>query len=294
MNNPVSTCRVVVAVAFGVSACGVADSDSSLWKQTKDLGGGKQFQPGQGSGSGGAPGTAAGGDPNVPPGQGGMAMGSGNAPPMGAGGMFGGGNGGSGEVPPGAGGFFPGAGGAFVGAGGANIGTGGFNAGAGGANNGTGGTMVTGNSGKCTFSFDVTTVTARGRYAPVNVGAIWISDAQNKFVKTLRWWGNIRLSNATAWVQASGNNKTDAVSGASRTGHGMLNAKWDCTDVSKNAVADGQYVAHVTFAESDANPFFPGTPIQASVNFTKAPGGADAPGTDTANFTGMHAKLTVP
>jgi hypothetical protein len=24
------------------------------------------------------------------------------------------------------------------------------------------------------------------------------------------------------------------------------------------------------------------------------PGGADAPGTDTANFTGMHAKLTVP
>jgi hypothetical protein len=153
---------------------------------------------------------------------------------------------------------------------------------------------ITGNSGKCTFSFDVTTVTARGRYAPVNVGAIWISDAQSKFVKTLRWWGRVRLSNATAWTQATGSNKTDAVSGASRTSHGQLNATWDCTDVGKNAVADGQYVAHVTFAESDANPFFPGTPIQASVNFTKSSAGADAPGQDTANFTSMHVKLTVP
>jgi len=40
-----------------------------------------------------------------------------------------------------------------------------------------------------------------------------------------------------------------------------MNAVWDCTDVSKNAVPDGAYVAHVTFAESDANIFFGGTPI---------------------------------
>jgi hypothetical protein len=36
------------------------------------------------------------------------------------------------------------------------------------------------------------------------------------------------------------------------------------------------------------------TPIQASVNFTKSPAGGDVMGTDTANFTGMHVKLSVP
>jgi hypothetical protein len=289
--------RLVFVSVLGVSACGVSDTDSSLWAQTKDLGG-TQFDPTQhqGPGAAGMQAMGAGGDTNPNLGQGGTPPGSGNAPPVGAGGStFMGGTGGSTELPPGSGGFVTGSGGSFVGMGGMNVGSGGFNVGAGGASPGTGGMQVTGNSGKCTFSFDVTTVTARGRYAPANVGAIWISDASSKFVKTLRIWGTIRLSNATAWTQATSSNRTDAVTGATRPSHGALNAKWDCTDTSKNAVPDGNYVVHVTFTESDANPFFGGgTPIQASVNFTKAAAGADVPGTDTANFTGMHVKLTVP
>ena len=287
--------RLVFASALGVSACGVSNTDSSLWTQTKDLGG-THFNPtqNQGSGSAGAEATGAGGNANPNPGQGGMPPGGGNAPPVGAGGFVGGGNGGSNELPPGSGGFVSGSGGSFVGMGGFNVGSGGVNVGAGGASPGSGG-MQTGNSGKCTLSFDVTTVTARGRYAPANVGAIWISDASSKFVKTLRIWGTIRLSNATAWTQATNSNRTDAVSGATRTSHGALNANWDCTDTSKNAVPDGNYVVHITFTETDANPFFGGgTPIQASVNFTKSAAGADVMGTDTANFTGMHVKVTVP
>ena len=296
MTNPLRTSILVVGLGACVASCGVAESDSSLWKQTKDYGG-TQYQPnpgGPGPGASGSPAMGEGGAANIPPGQGGAPPGTGNTSSVGTGGFVGGGNGGSGQVFPGAGGFATGAGGFFPGAGGAMFGAGGFNVGAGGGSPGTGGMPITGNSGKCDFTFDVTTVTARGRYAPVNVGAVWISDAQNKFVKTLNWWGRIRLSNATAWTQATGSNKTDAVSGASRTGHGQLMPapKWDCTDVSKNAVPDGAYVVHVTFAESDANPFFPGTPIQASVNFTKSSAPADVMGQDTANFTGMHVKLT--
>ncbi len=190
----------------------------------------------------------------------------------------------------------PGGAGGIASAGGGDSG-GGFNAtggtsASGGAISGMGGS-ISGNSGKCTFSFDVTTVTAHGRYAPSNVGAVWISDAQNKFVKTLRWWGLKELRQAIAWTQATGSNKVDAVSGATRSAHGpLMTTAWNCTDVAENAVPDGNYVVHVTFAESDATPFV--TAIQASVPFTKSASGADAMGQDTANFTSMRVKLTVP
>ena len=279
----------VYLLALGACACGVADSDASLWQQTKDLGG-KQFQvtgTGTPQGGGGEPAVGAGGmaNPNpVPttplPGAGGMMnpnpipSSSGGFPPFGAGGAGGSvvfGNGGM-VVLPGAGGMMPGAGGMMQGMGG----------------------MIGGNSGKCTLTFNATTVTARGTYAPRNVGGIWITDSSNKFVKTLHIWGSIRLNNATAWVQGSGNNRVDAVTGGTRTSHGPIDGKWDCTDVSHNAVPDGNYVAHITFTESDANPFFGGTPIQTTANFTKSSAGSDGNGTDTANFTGTHVKLTVP
>ena len=165
---------------------------------------------------------------------------------------------------------------------------------------GAAGAPPMGNSGKCTFTFAVTTVTARGFYGPANVGAIWITDSSNKFVKTLQAWGTIRLPNAAAWEQASGGNSltgggnvVDAVTSATRRGHGMLNATWNCTDVSKNAVADGNYTVNVMFTENDSSPFFGAGP-QASVKFTKSAAGADVTAPDTMNFTSMHAKLTIP
>jgi hypothetical protein len=288
--------NAIYFLALGASACGVSNSDPAFWQQTQDLGG-KMFQlPAPGStpaDTGGESATGAAGAttnpdptamPTANPGAGGgqpnpIPSGTGEVPPVGAGGaagMFvGGGSGGTTILPPGSGGTV------VTGSGGVTT-------------TGAGGMAATGNSGKCTFTFDATTVTARGTYAPRNVGGIWITDSSNKFVKTLSVWGAIRLSNATAWVQASGNNRTDAVTGATRTSHGAIQGKWDCTDVSHNAVPDGSYTVHITFTESDANPFFGGTPIQASVNFSKSAAGGDATGTDTANFTGMHATLTVP
>jgi hypothetical protein len=282
-------------VAITVAACGVAKSDPSLWTQTKDLGG-TQFQlPGASGGPGGSDGSG-GTVGMLPNGEAGQTQGTGNVPPVGTGG-----------VPPvGSGGMtvFPGTGGMDTGFAGMSSGTGGvFGSGSGGMivlgsggmMNGTGGVQnPTGNSGKCTFTFDVTTVTAHGRYAPANVGAIWITDSANKFVKTLQVWGTIRLSNATAWTQSAASNRVDAVSAATRFGHGALTAKWNCTDVSENPVMDGQYSANVTFAESDSNPFFGGTAIQTAVKFTKGPAGGDVMGTDTANFTSMHVKLSIP
>ena len=289
------------ALAIGAMACeSVSDSDPGLWNQTNDLGG-QQFQvPPAGSAGGAAPGgapntgsvTSVGGR-YVPPPQGGSAgmafPGAGGATssfggtPVGAGGF----------IPQGSGGFTPSAGGFVSAAGGMIVGSGGMMPPGMGGGPASGG--ATGNSGKCTMTFDVTTVTAKGRYAPNNAGAVWITDAQNKFVKTLRTWSILELQQVTAWVQATNRNTVDAVTGATRRSHGPLDqTKWDCTDVMHAAVPDGQYILHVSFAESDANIFAPAPGIQASVNFTKSSAGADVMGMDTANFTMMHVKLTSP
>jgi hypothetical protein len=170
---------------------------------------------------------------------------------------------------------------------------GGPNGGTGGMQQGTGGAAGV-SSGKCTFTFGATTVTANGRYAPTNAGAIWVTDDKNAFVKTLKTWTPSRITQVTAWVQSSNRNITDAVTGATRRSHGPIDATWDCTNVSHAAVADGQYTAHISFAEQNANPFLGGSSIQASVNFVKSPAGDDVTGPDTTNIKSIHATLTIP
>ena len=280
----------IFALALGATACASGGgSDPSLWAPTKDFGGTQvQLPTANGTSGTAAVDHSSAAATSGPGGQSAFAAGGGTPASGGAAGTRSN-DGRGGNLFIGSGGVAESGGAA--GSGGAANGTGGTTANTGGSVSGTAGSTNSGPS-KCTFSFDVTTVTARGRFAPRNAGAIWISDAQNKFVKTLRWWGFIEVVQATAWEQASGGNKVDAVSGATRVAHGALNATWDCTDVSHLAVADGNYIAHVTFAESDANPFT--TSIQASVPFTKSASGADVMGQDTANFVSMHVKLTVP
>ncbi len=290
-------------VGLTVVACGVSNTDPSLWTQSKDIGG-TSYSPVPGA-AGEAQGAAGESTMSPTQGEGGVQQGTGNAPPAGNGGVPMQGSGGTtGFPPPGMGGAPQATGGIVqsvggtttIGAGGMQIGSGGTTTtGSGGTTTSAGGVTVTGgNSGKCTFKFDVTTVTAHGTYAPANVGAIWITDSSNKFVKTLMVWGTIRLSNATSWTSSSGSNRTDAVSSATRRSHGPLSATWDCTNTSEAAVPDGMYTVNVTFAESDSLPFFGGSSPKASVNFTKSAAGDTEKGTDTANFTGMQVSLTIP
>ena len=236
-------------------SCSASRDDFGSGPQYANIGGAGS-QPVGGSGpSAGAPGVdnsggRSGAPPTNPPPGGSGAAGFIN---MGSGGFMMAGSGGfalgAGGVPAGSGGFSLGTGGVSVGAGGM------INPGAGGMIAGAGGAVAGGNSGMCTLTFDVNTVTARGRYAPRNAGAIWISDAQNKFVKTLRTWSYLELAQVTAWVQASGNNRVDAVTGATRSGHGAVAATtWNCTDVQKKAVPDGQYTVALSILASVPSP----------------------------------------
>jgi hypothetical protein len=49
------------------------------------------------------------------------------------------------------------------------------------------------------LTLDFTTVNQRGRYAPQNVGAVWIETDAGMFVKTLERWGQIRANHLTRW-----------------------------------------------------------------------------------------------
>jgi len=259
------------AIALTVVACSsVSGSDPGFWEQSRDLGG-TQYDFASGAPAGGVPAAGQSGAGNEIAGNG-TVLPTGGAP-----------------TDPGAGGNS--SLGGWMAAAGGGFGESGGTFGAGGALVEAAGGGTVGPATKCTFTFNVTTVTARGRYAPRNVGAIWIQDASNKFVKSLNVWGTIRLSNATAWTTVSGNNTVDAVTGATRANHGPLTANWDCTNTSHAPIADGGYQICATFAEDDAFPFFGPTPHQACAPFQKGSAPVDSTPPDATNFTSMHVVL---
>ena len=225
------------------------------------------------TGSGGAPGTGGadnGSNSGGAYGTGGMVAGSGGVTGSGTGGnVASGGTVGSGGVTASGGatssGGGTGSGGASSGgstsSGGASIGgkngSGGASSGgstssggaSSGGSNGVGGTMgMGGRSGSLTgtLKVSVTTKSAGGRYAPDNVGAIWIADSGTKFVKSLYVWGSQRRRELSTWTSATSaaglaNNLVDAVTGATMHDHGVRMATWNGTNTAKALVPDGAY-----------------------------------------------------
>jgi hypothetical protein len=131
---------------------------------------------------------------------------------------------------------------------------------------GTGGAPT--NLGPCSFSVSVLTVETGGKYAPDNIGAIWIADGGGTFVKSLAVWAKKRISHLTAWTDATtqaglDGNTVDAVTSATLSSHRTHQVSWNCTDTNEKVVPDGPYSVH--FEVTDKNSSGP----TASVPFTK-------------------------
>jgi hypothetical protein len=181
--------------------------------------------------------------------------------------------------------------GAQGGNGGSQGGNGGAQGGNGGAG-GAGGTTTTSTTTTTTtpanpqLSVTFTTVSFGGQYAPKNVGAVWITDSNNKFVKTLELWAAKRSKYLVQWKASSGGNVVDAVTSATKSSHGMHTDKWNGTDVNHNVVPDGNYHLHIEFTEQDG----PGP--NTTIDFTKSPTPVDIHPPDQANFKNMHLTFT--
>ena len=96
------------------------------------------------------------------------------------------------------------------------------------------------------LSVSVATSSAGGNFAPKHIMAIWIEDSTGNFIKTLLAYADRRIKYLNTWEESTGAqgtmyNKTDAISGATRTSHGTRNCAWDGTDYNKSAVPDGKY-----------------------------------------------------
>ena len=91
-------------------------------------------------------------------------------------------------------------------------------------------------------SFRLTTLTQGGRYAPRNIGAIWIERADGTWVKTLKVWAGVRLRYLTTYLEANTTrDTTDAVTSATLRQHVTHEVKWKLADLE----ADGDYRVRV-------------------------------------------------
>lgn len=138
--------------------------------------------------------------------------------------------------------------------------------------------LAMGGGGGGTLVVTVTTATANGRYAPRNIGAIWITDGGGKFVKTLTEWGSRRRQYLSKWLAASGGNTVDAITSATINSHGTRTGTWNGTNASRAAVADGAYRVCFEMTEYD------GAGPSDCVSFSKGRMPATDKPADATNF----------
>lgn len=130
-----------------------------------------------------------------------------------------------------------------------------------------------------TLTFSVTT-TSTGSYSPRNVVSLWIENASGDFVKTKMRYGINREHDLVYWLQKSGGNVIDAVTGATRTTHGTRTITWDGTDVNGTLVPDGEYKVWMELAWYNTPPAGPTN----SVSFVKGPNSVTLNPPNTTNF----------
>ena len=146
---------------------------------------------------------------------------------------------------------------------------------------------------ECALTFTFTTIDNGGRYSPSNVSAVWVTDAQNAFVKTLEENGYIRQVHLTAWEQAANGNTVDAVTGATNRSPRAHSATWDCSDVHHAPVPPGTYTINAEFATDNGSGFFGGVaPPLLQVPFQVGAGPQSVAPPDAQFFTGIG--LTSP
>lgn len=155
---------------------------------------------------------------------------------------------------------------------------------AGSGGGGAGGGMAAANG----LVFRFTTTSVDGEYAPKNVGAVWITDGQGAFVKTLELWAAKRAKHLVQWNAASDANIVDAVTGATRKNHGAHESSWDGTNAAGLPASDGDYQVHVEFTEWNSSSKSEPDGPTVSIAFTRGPAPLDFVPPDTTGFTAMR------
>lgn len=140
------------------------------------------------------------------------------------------------------------------------------------------------------LAFSVRTATYNGAYAPRNAGVIWITNAQNQFVKTIKIWANSYRYTLIRWIASSGQNTTGAVTSASYNTHQLHNITWNGRNYQNQEMPDGEYKINIEFTEHNASAANLGKYKQ--VVFAKGPAPIDITIPNETYFRDMHLVWT--
>jgi hypothetical protein len=99
--------------------------------------------------------------------------------------------------------------------------------------------------------FRVTTRPVGYRFAPRNVGAIWIERADGAFVRAIERWYSVRGAYLFTFRESAGDRVVDGVSGATLDAHRPHDATWDLRDVEGCPVAAGGYRVRVELTDGN-------------------------------------------
>lgn len=137
-----------------------------------------------------------------------------------------------------------------------------------------------------TATFRVTTLSAGAKYAPRHVLAIWVTDSQTNFVKTLKRQAGSRIQYLYKWAAARASyTGVDGTTGATLTSHQAHTVTWDCRNTNGVVMSDGQYRFYVEFTEANAQGPWTATNW---VGFTKGIAFVTSNIPNLANFTSMQ------
>ncbi len=126
------------------------------------------------------------------------------------------------------------------------------------------------------FVVSFQTQSYQGRYAPRNVLAVWIVDANNNYVKDLAVYGNKYATKLGRWRQDSGKARPDATTGATRKQHEEVSVVWDGTDAKGNALPNGEYKVRIEYTETNRQ----GPAFQIPIEKGKEAGTREVKGND--------------
>lgn len=100
-----------------------------------------------------------------------------------------------------------------------------------------------------TATLEVTTVPVGGRYAPKHVLAVWITDSQDRLVKTVAVHAGKRKKYLQNWIGRAGKGATDGIVGATLKEHAAMTFIWDGTGPDGQVVPPGTYRWHIELTD---------------------------------------------
>lgn len=99
---------------------------------------------------------------------------------------------------------------------------------------------------------EVQTKPVGGRYAPDNIGAIWVESAEGDYIRSLEVWARVRKRHLVSWVGVSSNEVGDAITSATLLAHDLHRVSWDGRNSQNEWALPGHYVIKVEVTDRNS------------------------------------------